>query len=75
VTDKTVRGVIIRSDSEIKRNVEDELRWDPDIDATDTAVTVNSGVVTLAGFVRSHLQKLNTVTDAKRDRSRTRRCQ
>ena len=25
----------MRLDSDIKRDVEDELRWDPDIDATD----------------------------------------
>jgi hypothetical protein len=33
----------MRSDSDIKRDVEDELRWDPDIDATDIAVTVKNG--------------------------------
>jgi osmotically-inducible protein OsmY len=34
----------MRSDSDIKRDVEDELRWHPDLDATDIAVTVKSGV-------------------------------
>ena len=43
----------MRSDSDIKRDVEDELRWDPSIDATDIAVAVKNGVVTLTGFVRS----------------------
>ena len=47
----------MRSDSDIKRDVEDELRWDPDIDATDIAVAVKDGVVTLTGFVRSYSQK------------------
>ncbi len=47
----------MRSDSDIKRDVEDELRWDPDIDATDIAVAVKGGVVTLTGFVRSNNQK------------------
>jgi osmotically-inducible protein OsmY len=56
----------MRSDSDIKRDVEDELRWDPDIDATDIAVSVNSGVVTLAGFVRSYMQKYQAEQDAKR---------
>jgi len=28
----------MRSDTDIKRDVEDELRWDPDLDATDIAV-------------------------------------
>ena len=56
----------MRSDSDIRRDVEGELRWDPDIDATDIAVTVNNGVVTLAGFVRSFMQKYQTEADAKR---------
>ena len=56
----------MRSDSDIRRDVEDELRWDPDIDPTDIAVSVNNGVVTLAGFVRSYLQKYEAEADAKR---------
>jgi osmotically-inducible protein OsmY len=56
----------MRSDSDIKRDVEDELRWDPDIDTTDIAVAVKNGVVTLSGFVRSYSQKLQAETDAKR---------
>jgi osmotically-inducible protein OsmY len=56
----------MRSDSDIKRDVEDELRWDPDIDATDIAVSVNNGVVTLTGFVRSYMQRYQAETDAKR---------
>ena len=56
----------MRLDSDIKRDVEDELRWDPDIDPTDIAVSVNCGVVTLAGFVRSYMQKYEAEQDAKR---------
>src|SRR5258705_4010652 len=56
----------MRSDSDIRRDVEDQLRWDPDIDATDIAVTVNNGVVTLAGFVRCYMQKYQAEADAKR---------
>jgi osmotically-inducible protein OsmY len=56
----------MRSDSDIRRDVEDELRWHPDIDATDIAVSVNNGVVTLAGFVRSYMQKYEAESDAKR---------
>jgi osmotically-inducible protein OsmY len=47
----------MQSDSDIRRDVEDELRWDPEIDATDIAVSVKNGVVTLAGFVRSYMQR------------------
>jgi osmotically-inducible protein OsmY len=56
----------MRLDSDIKRDVEDELRWDPDIDATDVGVSVNSGVVTLTGYVRSYAQKTQAERDAKR---------
>ena len=56
----------MRSDSDIRRDVEDELRWDPEIDATDIAVSVKNGVVTLAGFVRSYMQKYHAEADAKR---------
>jgi osmotically-inducible protein OsmY len=57
---------MMRSDSEIKKDVEDELRWDPDLDPTDIAVTVKSGVVTLAGFMPSYLQKYQAEKVAKR---------
>jgi osmotically-inducible protein OsmY len=56
----------MRSDSDIRRDVEDELGWDPDIDPTDIAVNVNNGIVTLTGFVRSYMQKYQAETDAKR---------
>ena len=44
----------MKSDEEIKRDVEAELKWDPDLDATDIAASVKGGVVTLTGFVRSY---------------------
>ena len=44
----------MRSDSDIKRDVESELRWTPDLDTSDIAVAVKDGVVTLTGFVRSY---------------------
>lgn len=56
----------MKTDAMIKRDVEDELRWDPDIDATDIAVSVKNGVVTLTGYVRSYSQKLAAEDDAKR---------
>jgi osmotically-inducible protein OsmY len=56
----------MRTDSDIKRDVEEELRWDPDIKSDDIAVAVKSSVVTLTGFVRSYGQKLQAEADAKR---------
>ena len=56
----------MKSDSDIKRDVEAELKWDPDIDATDIAVAVKGGVVTLTGFVHSYTHKWQAESDVKR---------
>ena len=56
----------MKSDSEIERDVRDELKWDPDLDATDIAVTVKNGVVTLACFTRSYTDRLEAELATKR---------
>jgi osmotically-inducible protein OsmY len=56
----------MRSDSDIKRDVESELRWTPDLDATYIAVAVKDGVVQLTGFVRGYGQKYLAERAAKR---------
>jgi osmotically-inducible protein OsmY len=55
----------MRSDGDIKRDVEDDLRYDPDLDATDITVSVKDGVVALGGFVKSYVQKLKAEAVAK----------
>jgi osmotically-inducible protein OsmY len=57
---------MMNTDSEIERDVKDELGWNPDLDATDIAVSVNKGVVTLAGFVKSYTDKYEAEAAAKR---------
>ena len=54
------------SDHEIEQDVKDELEWDPDLDATDIAVAVKDGVVTLTGFVRSYIDKYEAEAAVKR---------
>jgi len=54
------------TDTDIKRDVESELKWDPDIDASDIGVAVKNGVVTLSGFVRSFTQKYQAEKATKR---------
>ena len=39
----------MKTDAEIRRDVESELQWDPSIDDKRIGVTVQSGVVTLTG--------------------------
>src|SRR3977135_824329 len=56
----------MRSDGEIEKDVKAELEWDPDLDATDIAVSVKKGVVTLAGFVKSYTDKYEAEAAAKR---------
>src|ERR1700716_3737375 len=56
----------MRSDGEIEKDVKAELEWDPDLDATDIAVSVKKGVVTLAGFVKSYTDKYEAESAAKR---------
>src|ERR1700688_3413797 len=56
----------MRSDSEIERDVKDELQWDPDLDATDIAVSVKQGVAMLTGFVKSFTDKYEAESAAKR---------
>src|SRR5690242_1486750 len=56
----------MRPDSEIKKDIEDELRSDSRIDPSDIAISVREGVVTLAGFVRSYRQRRLAEAAAKR---------
>ena len=60
----------MKTDEDIRRDVQDELRWDPDVDATDIAVAVKNGVVTLTGFVKSYTHKYEAEMDAKAALSR-----
>lgn len=56
----------MKSDSEIERDVKEELKWNPDLDSTDIGVSVSKGVVTLTGFVKSYFDRVEAETAAKR---------
>src|ERR1700744_563735 len=58
----------MRTDEDIKRDVEYELMWDPDIDPSDIGVAVKDGAVTLSGFARSFRQRRKAEEDATRVR-------
>ena len=52
-------GELVKSDAEIRDDVIDELRWDPQIsDADAIGVAVQDGAVTLTGHVPSYAEKL-----------------
>src|SRR5579883_1652908 len=58
--------MMLKSDTDIELDVKDELQWSPDLDASDIAVSVKDGVVTLAGFVKSYTDKYEAEHAAKR---------
>jgi osmotically-inducible protein OsmY len=48
----------IMIDKDLKQHVENALDWEPSVDAKDIGVSVDQGVVTLRGNVRSYAEKL-----------------
>src|SRR5262249_49192154 len=56
----------MRADVDIEKDIKAELTWDPEVDATDIAVSVRSGIVTLAGFTSSYVAKYAAEGAAKR---------
>lgn len=56
----------MKSDSELQRDVLDELRWDPKVDHSQIGVTAKNGVVTLSGFVPTYAEKVAAEKAARR---------
>lgn len=56
----------MQSDEQVQRDVLDELRIDPTVDASQIGVTARGGVVTLTGVVPSLAQKYAAEAVAKR---------
>ena len=56
----------MKSDSEIKYQVEQALQFDRRFDAADISVAVQQGVVTLSGFARSQLERYQAEGIARR---------
>jgi osmotically-inducible protein OsmY len=56
----------MKSDVELKRDVESELRWEPSVNEAHIGVSVKEGVVTLSGHVPSYAEKYGAEKAAKR---------
>jgi len=56
----------MKSDKELQKDVIDELRWEPGVNAEDIGVTVKDGVVTLDGSVDSYAEKWAARQSVKR---------
>jgi osmotically-inducible protein OsmY len=56
----------MKTDSELRRDVQRALEWDPTIDARSIGVAAKNGVVTLTGYVSSYSDKWEAERIAKR---------
>jgi osmotically-inducible protein OsmY len=57
---------LIMDDKALKKLVQAELEWDPSFDANDIGVAVESGIVSLSGYVATYAQKLDVESAIKR---------
>ena len=56
----------MRSDMQIQKDVMEELKWEPFLNASEVGVAVKNGIVTLSGLVDSYSKKLAAEKVAKR---------
>jgi osmotically-inducible protein OsmY len=56
----------MKTDQEIQKDVSEELKWEPSVNATHIGVEVRDGVVTLAGHVESYTEKWHAERAAQR---------
>lgn len=54
------------SDKSLKTRIDEELDWEPSIDAADIGVAVEDGIVTLSGHVATYAQKIRAEEVTKR---------
>ncbi len=56
----------MRSDNDIKQDVDAELKWNPEVDSIDIATQVTDGAVTLYGFARNYHERHQAELSVKR---------
>ena len=56
----------MKTDQQLQKDVMAELKWEPSVHAEHIGVEVNDGVVTLAGHVDTHAEKINAEHAAQR---------
>ena len=56
----------MKSDIQIQKDVMDELKWEPYLNASEIGVAVKNGIVTLSGQVDTYSKKLSAEKAAKR---------
>lgn len=55
-----------RTDGQVKQDIEQELRWDPKLNAAQIGVSVDRGIVSLAGAVDTYAEKWHAEDAIKR---------
>ena len=56
----------MKTDAQLQTDVQQELKWAPQVDARHVALTTKDGAVTLSGHVPSYIQKVRAVAAAER---------
>ena len=56
----------MKTDSQIQKDVMDELKWEPILNASEIGVAVKNGIVTLSGTVETYSKKLAAERATKR---------
>ncbi|CAN5663295.1 BON domain-containing protein [soil metagenome] len=56
----------MKSDSQIQKDVMEQLKWEPFLNAAEIGVAVKNGVVTLSGMVDSYFKKLTAESATKK---------
>src|SRR5687768_14363642 len=56
----------MRSDSQLRADILEELKWEPSINDAEVVVGVKDGVVTLTGYVDSYAEKYAAERAAER---------
>lgn len=56
----------MKSDLQLQKDVQDELRWEPSVREAEIGVAVKDGVITLTGFVPTYAQKFAAEQAAER---------
>lgn len=56
----------MKTDIELKRDVENELKWEPSVNEAHIGVSVKEGIVTLTGHVPNYAEKYGAEKAAKR---------
>jgi osmotically-inducible protein OsmY len=66
VPERVEEDMSMKTDTELQRDVESELRWEPSVDASKMGVLVQDGVVTMNGSVNEYAERLAAIHAAQR---------